>query len=188
MEDPHTPAASGPINACYLPRPSSLPNTLCGIYFPTLQISTSQPLSPTQTVPPRSLVSHNSRSGLPHRRQDTQAGPLYLGRCCPSHTGIQSPASPREEQRQKVSENSTQQPHARSVPKRGKLSHHIKHKLLNLLCEAGWTTHSPVSAWCQQAIPKTASLKCKPGAGATFGINYRNREKVQEASHIVIST
>lgn len=139
-------------------------------------------------LPPRSLVSHNSRRGLPHRRQDTQAGPLYLGRCCPSHTGLQSPASPGEEQRQKVSENSTQQPHARSIPKRGKLSYHTKHKLLVLLCEAGWTTRFTVRAWCQRAIPKAAGLKCTPGAGATFGINYKDREKVQEASHVGIST
>lgn len=188
MEDSHTPAVSGLANACHLPGPSPLPNTLCGIYFPTLQTSIAQPLSPTWTVPPRNLVSHDSRSEIPHRCQDTQAGPLYLSRCCPSHTGLQSPASPGEKQRQKVSENSTQQPHARSVPKRRKLSHHIKHKLLVLLCEAGWTTHFTVRAWCQRAIPKAAGLKCKPGARATFGINYRDREKVQEASHIGIST
>lgn len=77
------------------PSSSSQP---CGMYFPTLQTSNLSP----HTV----SVSRNTGVGL----WEAQAGPPYLGSCCPSHTGPRSPANPAGERKQEVSQASTHIP------------------------------------------------------------------------------
>lgn len=118
LEDPHTCWVRP--GKCPLPAWSSSSQHSLWNLFSHLANTYSPASSPPWTVPSRSLVSQNSGSGLPHGCQDTQAGPLYLSRCCPSHTGLQSPANPEEEQKQEVSQHSAQQPHPSSVLKQGK--------------------------------------------------------------------